>query len=200
MSVCVEMSKWDFARCLHISACMSEYQCVAETKAGADRRHPLRCSPSLEGACTCNEDPKCVTNSLGVCKHGGGKWDEFVSCSSRTGHLSDSAPFSFHSSPARTSMKLLALLSLLILMLQEILCDALLCTCQVHTFDFICKQVCHGLLSPLSCPILQCPGSAASESSALSDAAVRAGPKEGPASFCFLFFMIWKPGSCFCFS
>ena len=98
---------------------MSEYQCVAETKAGADRRHPLRCSPSLEGACTCNEDPKCVTNSLRVCKHGGGKWDEFVSCSSRTRHLSDSAPFSFHSSPARTSMKLLALLSLLILMLQE---------------------------------------------------------------------------------
>ncbi|XP_068397641.1 opticin isoform X4 [Eschrichtius robustus] len=66
-----------------------------------------------------NEGTKCVTNGLRICKCGGGKWGEFVSCSPRTGYLSDSAPFSSHPPPARTSMKLLALLSLLALMLQE---------------------------------------------------------------------------------
>ena len=98
---------------------MNEYQCVDETKAGADRRRALRCSPSVEGACTYTEDTKCVANSVRVCKRRGGKWGECVSCSPRAGHLGDSAPFSFHSPPARTPMKLLALLSLLILMLQE---------------------------------------------------------------------------------
>ena len=34
MSVCVEMSKGDFARCLHIPAYVNEYQWVDETKVG----------------------------------------------------------------------------------------------------------------------------------------------------------------------
>lgn len=110
-------------------SCVSEYQCVDEhvetevassaTHYGAGRKYPPRCSPSLEGACTCSEGTKSVTNGLRVCKCGGGKWSEFVSCSPRTGYLSDSAPFSSHPPPARTSMKLLALLSLLALMLAQ---------------------------------------------------------------------------------
>lgn len=95
---------------------------------GAGRRYTPRLGPCLERAFPRSRGIECLTNGLRICECGGGKWGECVWSSHKAVLLLPTprgwpqkgcSPILIPSPTCRAPMKLLALLSLLALMLQE---------------------------------------------------------------------------------